>query len=164
MRSKLRAAMSLLSCVVILASCAGADGAAGPQGPAGPQGAQGPQGPQGPAGPAGPTGLTGAQGPQGPIGPQGIPGPVNFVSFSGVTNSSGNASVLFPAIPANAKPVLTCYITSSLTPPVAWLLVSDGQSTTSPTFCGLVLGSDGVWGAGLIRAPAAWFFYMVVIW
>ena len=156
--------------VALLAACAGADGAAGPQGPAGSQGAQGPQGPQGPQGVAGPTGASGPQGvpgpsgPQGPQGPQGVPGPVNFVSFTGVTNSSGNASVFFPMIPATAKPVLTCYITSTLTPPVAWLLVSDGRSTTNPTFCGLVLGADGVWGAGLLSAPGGWFYYMVVIW
>jgi hypothetical protein len=66
-------------------------------------------------------------------------------------------------IPSNAKPVLTCYLTSSLTPPVAWLLVSDGFSTNS-ALCGLVQATDGSWSAGMIRAPAFWFYYMVVIW
>ena len=89
---------------------------------------------------------------------------MNFASFTGSTDISGDAGVTFPMIPSNARPVLTCYITNSLTPPVAWLLVSDGRSTTSPTFCGLVLGADGVWRAGLIDAPSGWFFYMVAIW
>ena len=108
--------------------------------------------------------CVGTTGPTGPQGPQGVPGPVNFVSFTGVTDASGNAGVSFPMVPSAAKPVLTCYITNALTPPVAWLLVSDGKSTTNPTFCGLVLGSNGVWSAGLLSAPAGWFYYMVVIW
>jgi hypothetical protein len=128
--------VAVMLCAAVIVSCAGADGAAGPQGPAGPAG---------------------------PQGTQGIPGPVNFVSLSGVTSSTGSGSVSFPTIPANAKPVLTCYITSSLTPPVAWLLVSDGFSTGS-ALCGLVQGTGGSWGAAMIRAPSFWFYYMVVIW
>src|SRR5262245_61793178 len=110
--------VAVLLCAVMLMSCAGADGAAGPQGPAGAQGPQGPTGPQGPSGIAGPAG---------PQGPQGLPGPTNISSFAGVTDGTGAASVLFPAVPTNARPVLTCYLTSSLVAPIAWLPVSDGN-------------------------------------
>lgn len=132
-----------LGVVLLVAACAGADGAAGPQGP---------QGPQGPAGPTGPTG---------PQGPQGVPGPVNFVSGSGVLSGTGGVTVPLPAIPSNARPVLSCFITSQLTQPVAWLQVSDGNENS--TICGLVL-SNNQWNAVMINAPAFWFYYIVVIW
>jgi hypothetical protein len=144
-----------LLAVVFLVGCAGADGAAGPQGPAGPQGVQGPGGPSGPAGP---------QGPVGPIGPQGIPGPTNISSFAGILDVNGEASVVFPAVPSSARPVLTCYLTNSLATPVAWLPVSDGNPDTGSAICGMVLGTDGKWRAAMIQAPGFWFFYMVVIW
>ena len=139
----------VLVSILAVTACKGADGAMGPQGLAGQQGAQGPTGPQGP------------QGPQGPVGP---PGPANFSTFSGLTDVNGNAAVLFPAVPANARHVLTCYVTNSLTPPVAWLPVSDGNPDTGSAMCGIVLGTDGQWRAAIIQGPGLWFFYMVVIW
>lgn len=156
MRSSVRVVASSL--LVVLAACAGADGAAGPQGPAGPAGPQGPQGPQGPAGPIG------AQGPQGLPGQQGPPGPVNFSAFAGVTDLNGGAVVTFPAVPTGARPVVSCYLTNSLTAPVAWLPVADGNPDTGNTICGPVLGSDGQWRVSMIQGPALWFYYIVVIW
>jgi collagen triple helix repeat protein len=153
--------ISILAIVAITTSCAGADGAAGPQGPAGQQGPQGPAGTQGPSGVAGPTGPIGPAGPQGP---QGVPGPTNISTFAGVTDVNGEAGVIFPAVPTNARPVLTCYLTSSLTPPIAWLPVSDGNSTTGNAVCGIVRRTDGQWAGVMIQAPASWFYYMVVIW
>lgn len=135
--------------LVLLAACAGADGATGPQGPAG---AQGPQGPTGPSGP------------QGPTGPQGPPGPANFSTFAGTTDVNGSAVVVFPAVPTGARPVISCYLTNTLTPPIAWLPVSDGNPDTGNAICGLVRGTDGQWRGSMIQGPAFWFYYMVVIW
>ena len=88
---------------------------------------------------------------------------MNFVSFAGTIPSIGNLDVPLSMIPANARPVLTCYITSSLTPPVGWLLVSDGFDLAS-TFCGLIQAADGSWVAALRQGVSGWFYYMVVIW
>ena len=123
-----------LIAVVFLAACAGADGAAGPPGPAGPQG------PPGPAGSA------------------------NFFSSTGVLSGSGSVTVPLPAVPANARPVLSCYITDQITQPVAWLKVSDGRSTSSSTsVCGLVLANNQ-WNAVMINSPAFWYYFVAVIW
>lgn len=147
MRSSVRVVANSL--LVVLAACAGADGAAGPQGPAGPAGPQGTQGPQGP------------QGPPGAQGPQGLPGALNALQSSGLLSVSGGVTVALPQIPASARPVLSCYITNSLTQPVAWLAVSDGNGDSN--VCGLVL-SNNQWNAVMINGPSLWFYYLIVTW
>jgi hypothetical protein len=135
MRSTRLAAFSFF-----LIACAGADGATGPQGPAGPQG------PQGPAGPAGPSGS------------------LNFFTASGVTDAGGDAAVLLPTtVPSTARPILSCYITNTLTQPIPWIQVADGNGAGSGTICGLVL-SAGRWSVALINAPAVWFYFISVTW
>ncbi|NUQ12337.1 MAG: hypothetical protein HUU26_08435 [Gemmatimonadaceae bacterium] len=86
---------------------------------------------------------------------------MNFITSSGVLNASGGVTVSLPAVPANARPVLSCFITSQLTQPVAWLQVSDGNGNSN--VCGLVL-SNNQWNAVMINGPAFWFYYLVVIW
>ena len=88
---------------------------------------------------------------------------MNLVSFAGTIPAGGNLDVSFSMIPPNARPVLTCYTASSLTPPVGWLLVSDGFDLAS-TFCGLIQQPDGSWVAALRQGISGWFYYMVVIW
>lgn len=135
-----------LLAIVLLTACAGADGATGPQGPAGAQG---------------PPGATGPQGPQGPAGPSGS---VNFFSATGQVDGTGSADVFMPAsVPSNAKPLIACYVTLSLTPPVSWLVVADGFSTTSP-YCGVTRQSDGTWRLGFRQYPAFWYYSVSVTW
>lgn len=73
--------------------------AQGPKGDKGDKGSTGAQGPQGATGSTGPTGPAGAQGAKGDAGAAGTPKRIE--RFSGVTNSSGIAAVVFnPAFDA----------------------------------------------------------------
>ena len=118
----------------------------------------------GATGPAGPPGPQGPQGPQGPPGPQGPAGTPNFFTASGTIALDGTAAVSLPSsVPVNARPVIACYISDTATPPTAWLLISDGRSSTG-AFCGLAQISNGSWGVAIIDAPAGWVFFVSAIW
>jgi hypothetical protein len=90
---------------------------------------------------------------------------VNFVTSSGVLDLNGDVTVQLPQVPANARPVLSCYITNSLAQPVAWLAVSDGDPGDGAlaNVCALVL-SNNQWNAVMVNGPSLWFYYLVVIW
>jgi hypothetical protein len=126
-------------CAIV--GCKGADGAAGPQGP---QGAIGPQG---------------AQGPQGPIG---AAGSLNRADFQGVTASDGSAVVQIPLASVNGKlPVVACWISDVGS---TWLQVAQDPTTTTGVFCGLTGTNTTAPAVTLIRAPAAWRYWIVVAW
>ena len=136
-------------CVAAITACGTDAGATGPAGPAGPQGPQGSQGPPGP---------------QGPTGPQGPPGNPNFFTASGTLSSTGSGSVMLPAsVPANARPIVACYITDCAAAPTAWLLITDGASSTG-AICGLVQTASLAWGVAIIDAPSGWAYFISVVW
>lgn len=122
-----------------LLSCAGADGAAGPQGPQGPTG------------------------PQGPVGPTGASGSSNFFITQGVIGSSGGASIALPSTVTNANlPVVECYVTNSLSSPVAWLRIATGATSASAT-CAVVVSGSSV-SVVLINIPMGYFYYISATW
>lgn len=143
----LRRTLGLVATLALLAACGSeSTGPAGPPGPAGPQGPQGPPGPQGSPGPQGPAGSA------------------NFFTASGTLDIDGAAVVDLPAsVPSNAKPLIACYISDVSTPPTAWLLISDGRSSTG-AFCGLVQDAGGSWSVVILDAPSAWVYFISVVW
>lgn len=153
---KMRRMGLLVVAAMVLGAC---EGAQGPAGPAGPQGPLGPPGPSGPIGPAGPQGIPGPQGPAGSGG--GTDGGSSVTHFygQGVIGSSGGVSVALPvSLPADALPVLSCYISSD---GKTWLAIDHVSST------GAVCGITGIGTASpavtIIRVNPGWYWYVAIV-
>ena len=109
---------------------------------------------KGAEGPMGPQGATGPQG------PEGEPGPGTRLVFVGQLDGNGAGGVSLPVEAGNLAnpPVLSCYISSSLTSS-AWLLISTSNLTGS---CGLVWTGSNL-HVGIVESAPFWYFRVVVV-
>jgi hypothetical protein len=91
------------------------------------------------------------------------------VVLAAIIDGAGQATVDLPAAAGTnpaAPPLVACYISSPSVPGV-WLVVADGNTTsTSNTFCGLVFNYSGrgVWDARILNAPVGWNAAFVVVY
>jgi hypothetical protein len=100
----------------------------------------------------------------GSAGPQGPPGVGTRIQLTGTIPSSGDVIVTLPAVAGSAGdlPVYACYVSDDGDP---WLLIADGDFTTSGPFCAIgTASSTGALSVVLTGVPPGWLYAVVVVY